>query len=239
MDILNFGSHCTGTLIASNINNKNERDKSITIKKSVCKKSKKKPGQTFVDSNSHFSEQKEILKKKMTLDKSSLQSLRSESPTQAYLILVIWLYRKFKALQDIGKSSADLTKAVSSVTLAYDNMCHVDSLKISKKELPFPAPLNKAWSNIGKVIDRLHLRNHKDSRCKRLYNPDNKIPAQFNTMAGEQTFVWASRLKKIVCAMTRLHQFFFLHRAVKRRNRYTELCYSKGKVPVLPKVKAY
>lgn len=58
-------------------------------------------------------------------------------------------------------------------------------------------------------------------------------------MAGEQTFVWASRLKKIVCAMTRLHQFFFLHRAVKRRNRYTELCYSKGKVPVLPKVKAY
>ena len=182
---------------------------------------------------------KKFLKKKMTLDKSSLQSLRSESPTQAYLILVIWLYRKFKALQDIGKSSADLTKAVSSVTLAYDNMCHVDSLKISKKELPFPAPLNKAWSNIGKVIDRLHLRNHKDSRCKRLYNPDNKIPAQFNTMAGEQTFVWASRLKKIVCAMTRLHQFFFLHRAVKRRNRYTELCYSKGKVPVLPKVKAY
>ena len=61
---MNFGSHCTGTLIASNINNKNERDKSITIKKSVCKKSKKKPGQTFVDSNSHFSEQKEILKKK-------------------------------------------------------------------------------------------------------------------------------------------------------------------------------
>ena len=51
---MNFGSHCTGTLIASNINNK----------KSVCKKSKKKPGQTFVDSNSDFSEQKEILKKK-------------------------------------------------------------------------------------------------------------------------------------------------------------------------------
>lgn len=162
-------------------------------------------------------------------------TLRSESPTQAYLIIAIWLYRKFKAMQDAGETEANITAAMSSTTLAYDNMCHVDSLKIAKKDLPFPTPMDKAWSSVNKVIDRLHLRNHKDSRCKQLYSAD-RIPPEYNTMACEQTFVWASRLKKIVCAMGRLHQFFFLHRSVKRRNKYTELCYSKNKTPVLPKL---
>lgn len=151
-------------------------------------------------------------------------------------MLAIWLYRKFKALQDAGRSQADIRKAMSSTILAYDNMCHVDTLKISKKDLPFAAPFDKVWNVITKVIDRLHLRNHKDPRCKQLYNAEEKIPPQFNTMACEQTFVWASRLKKIACAMSRLHQFFFLHRSVKRRNRYTELCYAKNKSPVLPKL---
>ena len=163
---------------------------------------------------------------------------RSESPTQAYLVLAIWLYQKFQALKDSGQSTAQILNAMKSTILAYDNMCHVDSLKISKKDLPFPAPFNKVWCTITKVIDRLHLRNHKDPRCRQLYNAEDKIPSQFNTMACEQTFVWGSRLKKIVCAMTRL-QFFFLHRSVKRRNRYTELCYSKNKTPVLPKLSAH
>ena len=127
----------------------------------------------------------------------------SESPTQAYLIIAVWLYRKFKAMQDAGQSAA-----MSTTTLTYDNMCHVDSLKIAKKDLPFPAPLDKSWLRINKVIDRLHISNHKDSWCKQLYSAD-KIPPEYNTMACEQTFVWASCLKKIVCAMGRLHQFFF------------------------------
>ena len=134
---------------------------------------------------------------------------RSESPTQAYLVLAIWLYRKFQALKDSGQSTAQISSAMKSTILAYDNMCHVDSLKISKKDLPFPAPFDKVWYTITKVIDRLHLRNHKDPRCKQLYNAEDKIPSQFKTMACEQTFVWGSRLKKIVCAMTRLHQLFF------------------------------
>ena len=109
---------------------------------------------------------------------------RSESPTQAYLVLAIWLYRKFKALQDAGRSQADIRKAMSSTILAYDNMCHVDTLKISKKDLPFAAPFDKVWNVITKVIDRLHLRNHKDPRCKQLYNAEEKIPPQFNTING-------------------------------------------------------
>lgn len=75
-----------------------------------------------------------------------------------------------------------------------------------------------------------------DPKCKRLYNPDEKIPAAFNTMACEQTFIWASRFKKIICAMPHIHQFFFMHRLVKYRNNYTEKCHSNCKVPVLPKI---
>ncbi len=160
---------------------------------------------------------------------------RSESPTQAYLVLVIWLYKKFKALQDAGKSAEDIKKAMGATCLAYD-MCHVDSLRLAKKDLPFPAPFNQAWKLVSKVIDRLHLRNHKDPACKRLYNAEDKLPSQYNTMACEQTFVWASRLKKVICAMPRLHQFFFLHRSVKQRNTYTQRCHQNNKTPVLPKL---
>ena len=134
---------------------------------------------------------------------------RSESPTQAYLITVLWLYGKFKGLKDAGYSEDEIIQAMSSVVLAYDNMCHLDGLLVSKKNLPFPKPFDQAWKCIGKVIDRLHIRNHVDPKCQLQYNADDKVPSHFNTMACEQTFIWASRLKKVMCAMPHIHQFFF------------------------------
>ena len=133
-------------------------------------------------------------------------------------------------------SDESIRQAISSICLAYDNMCHLDSLRISKCDLPLPEPFNEAWKLISKVIDRLHLRNHVDSKCKELYNPDKIIPPNFNTMACEQTFIWASRFKKVMCAMPQVHQFFFLHRLVKYRNQYTEKCHRMKKTPFLPKV---
>jgi hypothetical protein len=124
---------------------------------------------------------------------------------------------------------------MTSTILAYDNMYHMDSLVISKSNLPLPKPYDQVWKYIGKVIDRLHLRNHVDEKCKRLYNADDKIPKQFNTLACEQTFIWASRFKKVMCAMPHIHQFFFLHRIVKHRNRYNEKCHQHRKLPILPK----
>ncbi len=150
-------------------------------------------------------------------------------------MIVLWLYRKFKGLKDEGKSDEEILDAISRVCLAYDNMCHVDGLLVSRDELPFPSPYNQAWKLISKAIDRLHLRNHVDPKCKRLYDPDQKIPASYNTMACEQTFVWASRFKKIICAMPHTHQFFFMHRLVKYRNRYTDKCHRNCKTPALPK----
>lgn len=160
---------------------------------------------------------------------------RSESPTQAFLITVLWLYRKFKALEELGHSQETIINEMTSTVLAYDNMCHMDNLIISRSHLPFPYPYNEMWQRIGKVIDRLHLRNHVDEKCHNLYNPDDKIPKEFNTMACEQTFVWASRFKKVMCAMPHIHQFFFLHRMVKYKNTYTEKCHVRSKVPILPK----
>ena len=162
---------------------------------------------------------------------------RSESPSQAFLILILWLYRKFQPLIDNGISTEVVEEMISSTILAYDNMCHVDGLKVASKNLPFQAPLDKAWLSLIKVIDKLHIRNHTDAKCKTLYNPEDKLPEGYNSMAAEQTFVWASRMKRIMCAMPRLHQFFYLHRAIKRRNCYTERCHQLNKVPLLPQKK--
>ena len=56
-------------------------------------------------------------------------------------------------------------------------------------------------------------------------------------MAAEQTFVWLSRFKKILCAMPKVHHLFYLHRMVKHRNAYTTACYKYGKKPLLPKAR--
>lgn len=59
------------------------------------------------------------------------------------------------------------------------------------------------------------------------------MPEGFNSMAAAQTFVWGSR--RNMRAMPRLHQFFYLHGAVKRRNKYMQHCHKSSKVPLLPK----
>ena len=82
-------------------------------------------------------------------------------------------------------------------------MCHLDGLKAARNLLPWPSPWDKAWQSIRKVIDSLHIRNHKDKLCQQKYNPatlKEELP-EGNTMAAEQTFVWLSRFKKILCAI--------------------------------------
>ena len=118
-------------------------------------------------------------------------------------------------------------------------MCHLDGLKAVKQSLPLPAPFDEMWIKIKKIIDSLHIRNHTDKRCKGLYLPENvkMNHPDFNTMAAEQTFVWLSRFKRILVAMGKTHHLFYLHRMVKIRNRYTELCYRCGRKPLLSSYK--
>ena len=127
----------------------------------------------------------------------------------------------------------------SNIFLAYDNMCHLDGMKTSKNPLPLPSPWDKAWTSLTKIIDSLHIKNHKDATCKEKYDPSTlkKELPDGNTMAAEQTFVWLSRFKKILCAMPKVHHLFYLHRMVKNRNCYTIACYRNGKKPLLPKAR--
>ncbi|CAG2200749.1 unnamed protein product [Mytilus edulis] len=87
-------------------------------------------------------------------------------------------------LLELSKVPEDQLEArMKSLILAYDKMCHLDCIK---------APLNKLWKTIKKIVDRLHLQNHKDARCKVTYDPST-IPESYNTMIAEQTFSWFSR----------------------------------------------
>lgn len=103
-------------------------------------------------------------------------------------------------------------RRLQDYTLCYDNICNVDALGAAKEDLPLPGPLSDIWKTVKKAIDRLHIRNHKDQKCHELYHPDDNLPSSYNTMAGEQTFAWMSRFKKIVNSMTQMHHLFFLHR---------------------------
>ena len=82
------------------------------------------------------------------------------------------------------------------------------------------------------------MRNHKDPQCKIKYGSDDlkeKYP-HLNTPVAEQTFIWAGRFKKIMCAMPKRRFLFFYHRMVIRRNRYIAVCYQENRVPEFPAV---
>ena len=123
------------------------------------------------------------------------------------------------------------------VVISYDNMCNLDNVKVAKEPLPLPYNLQYMWLDVCKIIDSLHIRNHKRKECHIDYNPvklKNEHPS-YNTMSCEQTFTWLGRFKKILASMGKCHHHFFLHRVIKRRNKYISFCYSNGRRPVQPK----
>ena len=97
--------------------------------------------------------------------------INKKSPTQAFLVTILWLYRKFIGMKE-SHTDDDIEEALCSIYLAYDNMCHMDGLRMASLDLPLCKPFDKAWKQITKMIDRLHLRNHVDSRCKEMYDPE-------------------------------------------------------------------
>ena len=154
---------------------------------------------------------------------------KSESPSQVYMLMVRILYLELK---DVPSDQFD--EVVENYVLSYDNMCNIDKLKAAQEELPLPAPYNTMWFRIKKVIDRLHLMNHKDKTCQEKYNPDNVLPEGCNTMASEQLHAWLSRYKKVVNSMTQTHHLFYIHRMCRRRNAYSARCKRQNLDPVLP-----
>ena len=147
---------------------------------------------------------------------------RSESPSQVFFLLLHWL------------TPLEASEGHAQRILAYDNMCNLDRLRAAQMPLPLPPPMDRAWLDLEKIIDKFHFPNHTGKMCKEKYSPEGINP-QFNTQAGEQTFVWAARFKHILCSMTKEHHIFYLHRMVVRRNGYTAKCHQQGRKPILPK----
>ena len=147
-----------------------------------------------------------------------------------FLLTLHYLYERLKDVPD---------DKWEEFILSYDNMCNLCKMRSARSALPLPKPFDELWLKIKKVIDRLHLRNHKGKNCKKEFTaePLKEIHPDLNTMVAEQTFVWASRFKKILNAMPMRRFLFYYHRMVVHRNRYTAECHKKEKLPVLPKVK--
>ena len=91
-------------------------------------------------------------------------------------------------------------------------MCNLDKLRVSKKPFPLPESYDKIWLKVRKIVDRLHMRNHKNPDCRVKYGSDDmkeKFPS-LNTPVAEQVFVWASLFKRIMCAMPKQRSLFSL-----------------------------
>lgn len=146
------------------------------------------------------------------------------------MLVVLWLICQF------GSKGRDIWK---TLTIAYDNMCQLNNLRVARQPLPLPDELKFIWMDVNKVIDYFHIKNHCDTSCKKKYSTETlrKANPDVNTMAAEQTFGWLSRHKKILCAMPKIHFHFYLHRMVKRRNKYISYCYANGLRVVAPKPK--
>ena len=88
-----------------------------------------------------------------------------------------------------------------------------------------------SFEKVRKIVDRLHMKNHKNPECKVKYGSDDlkeKFP-HLNTPVAEQTFIWSGRFKKIMCAMPKRRFLFFYHRMVKHRNNYISDCYKENR----------
>ena len=115
-----------------------------------------------------------------------LYVLRSEGPAQVFLLVLAWL------VAALGRKSREERK---DIIVSYDNMCHLNNLKVARKPLPLPGDLKYLWLDVQKIIDTLHMKNHSDPRCEQQYNPAKVLPedSDMNTMSCEQTFAWLSR----------------------------------------------
>ena len=154
---------------------------------------------------------------------------KSEGLTQVALLMTSFLHCY---LGEVIPNPDDWANFFAS----YDNLYHVDELKILNSKLSLFCDL---WQKIQKVIDPLHLKNHSRDKCKELYDPVNataKYP-EANMMQCEQTFAWLARYKKILIYSPKIQFHFIIHRLVTGRNKYTEKCYRDGRKPLLPSAK--
>ncbi|KAK3707806.1 hypothetical protein QZH41_011972, partial [Actinostola sp. cb2023] len=88
---------------------------------------------------------------------------KSESPGQVFLLSIHYLHTRLK---DVPENQWE------KFILSYDNMCNLCNMRAARQPLPLPKPYDELWLKIKKVIDRLHLRNHKNPKCHIEYSSE-------------------------------------------------------------------
>ena len=71
---------------------------------------------------------------------------RSEGPSQVFLLTLTWLLAAF------GKEKRERWQ---DIILSYDNMCHLDNLKVSKENLPLPGKILLCYKHIYGISGRI------------------------------------------------------------------------------------
>ena len=108
----------------------------------------------------------------------------------------------------------------SKVWLCYVNMCNVVRLKSASNcdaELPDSfGKMKNIWKYANKMIDGLHIRNHKRTSCKIDLGPHRfdeiypELKETRNSMAAEQVFIWVGRFKKNSCCYAKRKTSFLV-----------------------------
>ena len=104
---------------------------------------------------------------------------RAENSLQVAFILLKYLTIKLE-----GKTESEL----EGFFVSYDNICNLARLKLLKNPLPLEAPMDNLWTSINKIIDDLHIKNHRREECQELYNPSivREVFPDVNLMTAEQ-----------------------------------------------------
>lgn len=66
----------------------------------------------------------------------------SESCSQVFTIVLVWL---MTVVENMPREEW------AKIVIGYDNMCHLDALKVAKNPLPLPPPYNEMWLAVTKV----------------------------------------------------------------------------------------
>ena len=119
---------------------------------------------------------------------------RSESLSQVAIFVEAFFLLMLLIFKEIPKELWSSTKFF----LSYDNVCNLANMKLWREPLPIKMLPNLWHDHLVKIIDSVHLHNHRRESCKTDFNPailKKELPGA-NTMICEETFAWLSRYKK-------------------------------------------
>lgn len=120
--------------------------------------------------------------------------------------------------------------------MIYDDACHLSRFILNRFNSGNVTRRLKLLNSKTFVIDKLHIRGHKEASCNPMCNPD-KYPdlLHANTVICEQINFWLNNFKYILKHMNRQRYLFFLSIILREFNQIKV----SGKYDILKQVPEY